>query len=45
MVGLETLQLGKSRDEEPWKVGTNNSGMEMVREVCALCVMFYTLTL
>lgn len=23
MVGLETLQFGKSRDEEPWKVGTN----------------------
>lgn len=25
MVGLETLQLGKSWDEEPWKVGTNNT--------------------
>lgn len=22
MVSLETLQLGESRDEEPWKVGT-----------------------
>lgn len=25
MMGLETLQLGKSWDEEPWKVGTNNT--------------------
>lgn len=23
MVSLETLQFGKSRDEEPFKVGTN----------------------
>lgn len=25
MVGLETLELRKSWDEEPWKVETNNT--------------------